>query len=390
VTTLAEPPPTTTSRPVAQPGEVARRSRWPVLMGAVVLLVAVLITLLTGAVSVGRLDPDATSPDGARAVANVLRSYGVEVRRVPGPAPRAGVTTVVAAPDLVDPDQVANAVAAGAGDVVVLEPTAEVLRAVRSRAGLEVRTTGAGDSVERAPGCDLDAATTAGRARVGGRRFRADDADFRCYSVGGDPTLVVYTDGARQVAFVGSADGFTNQRLDEEGNAALAVRLLGRTGAVDWVYPRIDELPGVEAQRPDVLELFPTRLRWAILQAVVAVALLMLWRARRLGPVVTEPLPVVVRAAEAVEGRARLYEQGRASVGAGETLRAASRARLTRLLGLGPEPSRAVLVAAVAARVRRGPAGVESALYGAPALDDELLVRLAAELDDLEREVRQT
>ena len=52
--------------------------------------------------------------------------------------------------------------------------------------------------------------------------------------------------------------------------------------------------------------------------------LLALWRARRLGPVVAEPLPVVVRAAETVEGRARLYRRGGAR---GQAARGAARRR---------------------------------------------------------------
>ncbi len=65
-----------------------------------------------------------------------------------------------------------------------------------------------------------------------------------------------------------------------------------------------------------------------MLQLAVAVVLLALWRARRLGPVVPESLPVVVRAAEATEGRGRMYRRAGARDRAAGRLRAATRTRI--------------------------------------------------------------
>ena len=103
-----------------------------------------------------------------------------------------------------------------------------------------------------------------------------------------------------------------------------------------------------------------------MLQLFVALVVLALWRARRLGAVVTEPLPVVVRAAEAVEGRSRLYQASRSRGTAGEALRAGARDRLARRLGLGPETSRQGMVAAVAALPRPTPPPLPPLLYVAP------------------------
>jgi hypothetical protein len=129
----------------------------------------------------------------------------------------------------------------------------------------------------------------------------------------------------------------------------------------------------------------------------VALALLMIARARRLGPVVPEPLPVVVRASEAVEGRARLYRRSRARDRAAASLREATRTRLAPLLGLPITASEHAVAAAAATRTRR-PAVEVAALLGDPAatmstqqqLDDAGLVRLADELDALEQEVRRS
>jgi hypothetical protein len=109
---------------------------------------------------------------------------------------------------------------------------------------------------------------------------------------------------------------------------------------------------------------------------------------------VVEPLPVVVRSAEAVEGRARLYRSRRARDRAADALRAGSRERLVRLLGMPGSAAQdmsvaAQVVAAVAERTGRPRATIGLALYGPAPTDDAELVALADHLDDLEGQVRR-
>ena len=92
---------------------------------------------------------------------------------------------------------------------------------------------------------------------------------------------------------------------------------------------------------------------------------------------------MTVRASETVEGRGRLYQRVKARGAALETLRAAAAERLAHLLGLGPDPDSAVMVAAVASHSGWPPQAVEDALYGEAPTDDEALVRAAATLESL-------
>jgi hypothetical protein len=138
-----------------------------------------------------------------------------------------------------------------------------------------------------------------------------------------------------------------NRSLADEGNAALALSLLGGQPRLVWFRP-VPEGPPVGAQR-SFTELVPPGWWWAIAQLAVAAVLLAAWRARRLGPVVTEPLPVVVRSAEAAEGRARLYRRAGAREHAAEVLRRAARVRLAPLLGVPETAGEAALVRAVTA-----------------------------------------
>ena len=136
------------------------------------------------------------------------------------------------------------------------------------------------------------------------------------------------------------------------------------------------------------IDLVPRGWLFGAVEIGVAAVFFALWRARRLGPVVAEPLPVVVRAAETVEGRARLYRRSGSAGHAAAILRQATIDRLRPVLGLGAGAEPAAVAASIAARSGWSTAEVGALLYGPAPGDDASLVRLADELDRLTREVR--
>ena len=99
----------------------------------------------------------------------------------------------------------------------------------------------------------------------------------------------------------------SNGLIDDEGNAALTLRVLGSTPTLVWYQPTAEDL-AVTSGPVDPRSLLPgfvdPLMFWLLVTALIAI----LWRSRRLGPLVTEPLPVVVRSAETAAGRARLYQ----------------------------------------------------------------------------------
>ena len=123
----------------------------------------------------------------------------------------------------------------------------------------------------------------------------------------------------------------------------------------------------------------------------LAAALAALWRARRLGPLVPEKLPVAIRASEAVEGRARLYRKANARDRAATALRSATRTRLAPLVGvpLAQAHTPEVLLPALSAHLHGDGPSLHSLLFGAPPGDDAALISLADQLDALESEVRR-
>ena len=138
---------------------------------------------------------------------------------------------------------------------------------------------------------------------------------------------------------------------------------------------------------PGELSLLPGWWELAVVQAAIGLVAVGIWRGRRLGPILSERLPVSVRAAETVEGHGRLYYRLRARDRAAMSLRAGARRRLSRVLGHGEDA--AALSASVAARTGQQPGAVHQILFGPVPDTDDHLVDLARDLHRLEQEARR-
>ena len=370
-----------------------RASRLIVLLGALMVLAAVLSVLLKPDTRPSRhLDPADASLAGSMALAELLRDRGVTVDRVDSAEAAAAKATGAAPGDrlllITDASYADPRVLAGIqGDRVIvdnlftLDELAPGVRPVR----------GSARERSREPGCSLPAAKAAGSAFIGGSAFTGPAGATGCYPWGDGWTLVSYPNEGGTTTVLGSGEFMTNQRLAEDGNAALALNLLGSAKAVTWLVapetPPVGELPGQDGK--SMYDLMPASIPWAVRMAVITLLLVAFWRGRRLGPVVTERLPVVVRAAETVEGRGRLYRARRARGRAADALRAGTIDRLTPRLGLGSGSGRHELVTAIAVRTGQDAQEIGTALYGPPPADDAGLVALAGYLDLIERTVSE-
>jgi hypothetical protein len=134
---------------------------------------------------------------------------------------------------------------------------------------------------------------------------------------------------------------------------------------------------------PTTSDLLPGWVPWAAVQLGVVALLAVAWRARRLGRLVPEPLPVVVRSAETAEGRAALYRSAAARDRAAAVLRAAALRRLGARLGLPATASADQVVTATARAAGRDPVAVRALLLGPAPPDEGALVALADDLDTL-------
>jgi hypothetical protein len=249
-----------------------------------------------------------------------------------------------------------------------------------------------------------------------------------CYQVDGQPTMVVldHSPMGGDVVVLGSETFTENEFLADDGNASLALQVFGRTGNLVWLAPDFTLDPALDncsggicgnsqqpqsgagggvtttvagpggggaSGPPSLQSLMPAWIWWALVQLAIALLLIAYWRGRRHGRVVTEKLPVRVRASETIEGHARLYRRANAHARAGELLRRASARRMAGYFGLPADAAHhnpQLLTDPIAARLGVAPAQVTELLAGPAPASEQELVHLADRLDQLEREVRSS
>ncbi|MEV0177297.1 DUF4350 domain-containing protein [Streptomyces sp. NPDC050803] len=397
MTTEATLPPTSVS-PTAR--QVWTRARGIALALVLLLVGAVAIALIRSDARHGTLDPRSPDPLGSRAVAELLDDRGVSTRVVTTlDAARAAAgpdtTLLVAVPDLLTEQQqtwLHSATADSGGRTILVAPGSWSVE--RLAPGVVADPAKSLNSTLR-PACDLPAAQRAGTADTGGLRYttthlRADS----CYPSERLATLlrIPAASGDGDTVVLGAPDILYNDRLDEQGNASLALQLLGSRPHLVWYLPSLSD--GTATDTSDdrgFFDLVPSGWLWGTLQLFVAAALAALWRARRLGPLVPEKLPVAIRASETVEGRARLYRKADARDRAAAALRSTTRTRLAPLVGVPVAQAHApeALLPALSTHLHGDGQSLRTLLFGPPPGDDATLISLADQLDALESEVRR-
>lgn len=381
---------TSTTAPSSAPhasGGRLRGPRVPLLLAlAVAAVAAITVALTPDAARTGELDPENPGRRGAQALARVLEQQGVEV---------------VVARDDAGLQAAVSRLDAPSTTIVVTSPAA-----LGRRTGAHLRDllpaaravlVDPGPGVLRLLDIDTDVTREQDAAPVAADCSRAPVAELTlevdgrlgydgpgCF--GERPALV----DVGPYTLLGAGEALSNDQILRADNAALALRLLGGRPRLVWYVPDVTEQGAADGV--GLRSLLPPALVPSLVLALLALGALAVWRGRRLGPVVTEPLPVTVRAAESVHSLGRLYHRAGDRGHAAARLRAATRSRLERRLALPPGSPPDALRAAI----RRTRPGASPALLD-PALadlysdvaphDDHALVALATRLAALEREV---
>jgi len=383
-----------------------RRNRGLIVAVLAIAVLAALTALAASSTRLGYLDPEATDPSGARALSRLVTAQGVTVHKTTtlrdtlAQLDRFNNATLLVVTQGLQSDADAQQrlgemlSAAARAHTVLLTPGPELLNGL----ALDVEVSGfaAGDVVE--PQCSSSVPSRAGNALMGGVTYRSRstlpvlEVQSACYPVDGRASLLsLGSKSGRPVATIfGSAAAFTNEHLAENGNAALAMGVLGTRPHLVWFLASRTDADLITATSPTVSDLVPTWVGLALAQVAIVVLGLAWWRGRALGPVVSEPLPVVVRAAEATEGRARLYRKISARGHAAEALRQATMSRLRTDLHLPATADLYIVAHAIETRGHRDALSVIRVLAHSEPTSDDDLVRLADELDALEQEVRRS
>jgi len=376
--------------------QTARRAVPWIVLAVIAVLIALFGILLTG----GRtgagtpLDAANPAPAGTKAVAEVLRDQGVDVRPVTTLEAARNAAADDATVLVYDPEH--NLDAAGyrklAGDgrtLVVVEPGFTTLKAIApgvSAAGEPRGPVSSGCGVPAARRAErIDPRSTANTEQVAlPGTFRVTGDGVACFTDGnGRASLVRTTFDDSTLYLLGSAAVLTNEGVDRLGNAALALNLLGSHRTLVWYLPSLDDRPVTGP--PDIAALTPGWVTPVMLLLVVVFVAAAVWRGRRFGPLVVENLPVVVRAGETREGRARLYQRSSARLRAADALRVGTIGRLAAIAGLPSAADTQEVADAVAALTRMDRLRVRDVLVDRiPATDRDLLA-LSDDLTALER-----
>ncbi|GHC75990.1 hypothetical protein GCM10007079_11840 [Nocardiopsis terrae] len=394
MTTTAPPEhPPAGSAPGSAAGRLWRAGRAPAAVIGLLVAVSVLLSLGSEQFPSGHLEPGSPEPDGARALVRLLdEDSDLTVARTSEAAVRAversGEDTVLVV--LLDhrllPEELDTLAGLGS-DTVLVRPSLRSLAAFAPGADMTGRVD---DERTLEPGCALPAAASAGDAGVTGELYTAGNGveALGCYpAADGSGLLQVAAPDGSTTTVLGTGDPLTNRELDSAGNAALALNLLSAEDVV-WLRPDVPE----EVGSATLWELVPAGVRWSLAPLALTLLLFALWRGRRMGALVPESLPALVRASETTEGRAGLYQSRKARDRAASALRNGFLERSVPKLGLRTDSGPDSVVAAAAARSGEDPQDLWRLLYPSQpdpyTADDEAMLRLADELDRLSGRLR--
>lgn len=333
------------------------------------------------------LDPLNPSPIGAQALAKVLAKEGVEVDVVRSADALddaridKSTTVVVTNTGALSPSTLRRAREdAAPGTLILVNPTYPLLQEIDK--DLNSLTIGdvrvPANCASAVDGLTLEVDEITGFAPAEGPG---------CFDTGRGVALLEPDDA--DVVLFGAGEALSNDEVTRGDNAAIALRLLGSNDRLVWYVA--DHADATADEAVTLSSLVPRWIGPGVWLGALSVIALILWRFRRLGPLSTEPLPVVVRAVETAHSRGRMYRRSGDRGHAARALRRAARTDLATRLRLDRHTDTATVTEATARHLGAtveeiGPLLSDDQL---PPATDHDLIRLAQALTRLRREVRR-
>ncbi|MBV7412400.1 DUF4350 domain-containing protein [Dermabacteraceae bacterium TAE3-ERU27] len=373
------------------------------------LLFSMIWILLRGFYISGYLEPSSPEPQGSRALVTVLRKNGTEVterRSVRGAVKdlEKGNTLLITSPSTLSRRQLAyleehlQSDTAKKGRIVLVSPNQQVL-SIMAPDIWPAATVDDPDAAAQGEQCMLN--TRARRISAGSptsHRKSLRDKLIKEYpgvlfSVHGSANACFLHDSQVSVAkqgrvvVVGSGAPFTNRLLASQDNAAFALNLLSQGKPVTWYLPSPDD-PSSDPGS-SVVDYLPSAINPFVDGLTLPVLLLLIASWHRLGPVVREPLPVTVPAAELTRSRAQLMMRFRQRERAAHELRAKTRRELVTLLGGPASASSEEQIAFLQKASPKNSGRLRELLTDSPIKNNSELRQLAEDLIHLEKETRR-
>lgn len=280
------------------------------------------------------LDPRSSGRDGTRALVLILSELGAEVTIFDGRPGGEDVDTMLVLVDNLDDDAadaVRSFVRAG-GTALVADYSGSLSPDLRPAGTANVGFVE--PTLRRA--CAVPALAQVRRVRPGqSPLFVVPDGATGCFGRDEAAWLVLRTLGSGTLVTAGGPAFLSNALIGESDNAVLAAALLApRPGTRVGIVAPGFAVAG--ANRPGLRDLIPDRVVAAAWQLLIAFAVVVAWRARRLGRPLREPQAVRLPGSELVMAVGNLYQRTGARARAAELLRQDLLAEVSRHLGAPP------------------------------------------------------
>ncbi len=345
--------------------------------GGIWLALIALVFLLAVFLGPGRsfgppLDPSSTSATGTMALVELLEELGADVnQRLP--TSQDNVVLVLVDRGFVEDQQAIESFVSNGGTAVIVDANSwlspDIAEALRE------------DFVISYPQivCDIPVLSDVQRVSAKTVAFAKGSGERGCFGSETIAFVVSEPFGEGELVHIGGPDFLTNERLGDDDNAVLAVRLLmpSQESSVAVVFDSSVVPVGDET----LSDLVPTRVRWFGIQLLVALGLAMLWLGRRFGRVVSEPIPVEMPGSLLVQASGELRRRSLGYGPAISLIREDLESRLRSQYRVHDERPIPDLIATVAAKTELTEAELSFVLAEPAPQSEEGLVALAAGTD---------
>jgi hypothetical protein len=361
-----------------------RRKKWlPAVVGCLAVLLLVGLQAIDPIERAAPYDLDSASPSGTKAFRLLMEEAGARVTRQARPAG----DTAVLVQDTLTPRETQDLErwVADGGTLIV----ADVWSSLRVSL-LQLDGTNRADKLTprcAAPYVQGVTSIEPGVERAAPVLVSSDEADVSCFRIESGVYLQEHAVGSGRVIDLAGPAIFTNDKLGKADNAVLLVNLLQPSSRSPVTYLETQDVASVEPIEGETLdELIPDRVKQASLMLLIAGALLIVWRWRRFGKPIEEPMLVRVPASQLTIAVGDLMQTAGRTDAAVAMLRNDLRRTICDIVGLPVTSSPESIAAVAAERTGVDRARLLRVLAETP-VDAKSLVAFAQHVEDLHREV---
>ncbi|QPK94628.1 hypothetical protein HCQ94_02710 [Actinomyces sp. zg-332] len=190
------------------------------------------------------------------------------------------------------------------------------------------------------------------------------------------------------LTYISDGSIFTNGQITKEGNAALALNILNKYKTVYWYLPYLEDFSSPEEKQTGVNALLPPGTYQLVILLAIATLFYLSGKSIRLGKVVEEDLPVIVKHEDIIFSKANLYRKSNDQEYTANILRRYYKKKLSKLLIINERSSLEEFTNALAKKTGSSITDLEKIFFTQPIRSNEELNILSLNLESIEKRVK--